>query len=79
MKIYQANVKVRIRRCIRKGKFESQDKTLDMVYKDGEEKNKNSYFLSCIEKELDIRFDKKEDYKITEIIKIKSIGLNYNE
>ena len=77
--IYLAKITVDIRRYLRKDKFDRQKLNLEMVYKLGSEKNKKSYFISCIEKEINIRFDKKEDYKILSIETIKPLGLCQTE
>lgn len=74
--IYLAKVKVNITKSIRGGKFTKENICLDMVYKDGEEKKQDSYFIQCLEKYIGVKFDKKESYKIDSIIKIKPIGFN---
>lgn len=79
--IYLAQVSVEINRVEprSKTKFYKVKKTLDMVYTDGAERKKDSFFLQCLEKDIDIKWDKKESYKITNITKIKPLGLQDNE
>lgn len=78
--IYLAKISVEIKRAIRKQngifKYEKIKKTIDCIYTEGTEKKKDSYLMQCLNKELKIRDDKNEDFKITNIEKIKTLGLN---
>lgn len=75
--IYLAEITVDIRRCLRKDRFERIKQVIEVVYKEGAEKKKDSYFWQTLERRLSIRYDKKEDLKIISIEKIKPIGLHY--
>lgn len=88
--IYLAKIELEIKRSIKKTtqtlkgrepvvgyKYEKEKKTIESIYKDKSEKDKNSYFIYCLEKEICLRQDKQEEYKIVSITKIKPIGLNH--
>lgn len=81
--IYLANVSVEINRAGRKTKgiykYFKESKTVEMVYTEGSEKKKDSYFNLSLERLIDMNWDKKESYKITLITKQMPLGLEAHE
>lgn len=73
-RIWHAKISVDIIRI--KYKKTYKDKfSLYQVYKEGEEKNKNSFFMRNLKKNLGLDKDD-EEFKITDIEKIKYIGFS---
>lgn len=71
-RIYLAKIFVEITRIKYKKKYKEKYSFED-VYKEGEEKNKNSYFMSMVKIKIGLNKDE-EEFKIVEIKKIKYVG-----
>lgn len=56
----------------RRNRYYKEKFATSEVYKDDEEKNKNSYFYKRIERQLNLK--EKEEFKVTEIEKIRYLG-----
>lgn len=79
--IYLAIVSVEIKR-VSYGKMYKEKRIFEMVYKDGEEKKKDSYLHGRLTRILDLDVKQlagrafQEEYKIVEINKVKKLGIN---
>lgn len=74
-RIYSVNIKGDIIRVKYKKKYKEKFSFTQECYKEGEEKNPESYFMKTIKHKLGLEKDD-EEFKITEIVKIKEIGFS---
>lgn len=75
-RIWYAVVLCEVKRFKNK-KYHKEKYATSEVYKDGEEKNKNSYFYKRIERQINLK--EKEEFKVTDIDKIRYLGFSIPE
>lgn len=56
--------------------FYRQSFKYEMIYKENAEKDKGSYFIECLEREMNLKKIKNGTYKITDINKIKYLSFS---